>query len=167
MGRVADAAGRPAGNLTVTGTTGDEGLGGYGSSRTLADGSFEMAGLADKPYSLSVQAEGGLFALASGVSPGAGPVTLTVRPGGRVQVTLVRADGAPVPLMPVFISRVQGNPVSRMLSTGTTNTAGTVELTVPAGSVELMALDSGREAKTTVTVPTGGAVRAELVLQPR
>ena len=166
-GRVVDAAGRPVGSVSVGGTSGEDAMASYGFARTLPDGTFEMIGLADKPYSLSVQAEGGLFAVASGVSPGAGPVTLTLRPGGRVHVTLVGADGAPVARTTVYVSRVQGTSVRRNVAMGTTNSAGTVELMVPAGSIELMAQDSGREAKTTVAVSSGGTSSAELVLRPR
>jgi protocatechuate 3,4-dioxygenase beta subunit len=166
-GRVVDAGGRPVGGVIVAGMAGEETMPLYGYGRTLPDGSFEMANLAEKPYTLSVQGDGGVFAIVPAVPPGSSAVTLTLRPGGRVQVTVNGPDGAPVPRVSIGIARVQGSLVRRNLSVGTTGASGTVEMVLPAGTVELMTLDPEREARTTVTVPSGGTAAAELVLPAR
>jgi hypothetical protein len=135
--------------------------------RTMNDGSFELTGLAESRYALATQADGGVFAIATGIAAGARQVTLTLRPGGRVRVKVLGADGSPSPRTWLGISRVQGVEVAGGLGSSSTDADGQAEMMVPSGSVELTARSGELEGMATLSVPAGGTGTAELVLRPR
>ena len=165
-GKVVDASGRGVGGLMVSG------IGGEGISRSrsgtmsLPDGSFELADLLDAPYMVGAQAAGGLFGIAMGIVPGGKPITLGLRPGGRVRLKVLAADGSPAAGAMAFVSGYQGGPAGGNLGNGQADETGVAELLVPAGAVELSARNAtgDRVGKTTVKVPPGGTVTAEVTL---
>jgi len=168
-GRVVDSAGRGVGGLSIAGRTGEGAAlaAFYGWSRTLSDGTFEVAGLREgAAYTISTQADGGLFAVAARITPSDRPITLVLRPGGRVQVRVVDASGAPAASRNVFVSAVQGGNTPGGLGYGQTDASGNAELTVPAGTIELTSRGGGLQGKTTVTVSSGGTAVAEMILRP-
>ncbi len=162
-------AGRGVGGLSIAGRTGEGAVltGFYGWSRTLSDGTFEVGGLREGAvYTISTQADGGLFAVAARITPSDRPITLVLRPGGRVQVRVVDASGAPAASRNVFVSAVQGGNTPGGLGYGQTDASGNAELTVPAGTIELTSRGGGLQGKTTVTVSSGGTAVAEMILRP-
>jgi hypothetical protein len=165
-GRVVDVAGRGVGGVMVGGRTGEGISLSGGFSRTVADGTFEMSGLIDAAYVLTSQSEGGLFAIAAGVSPGPRAVTLVLRPGGRVRVKVSAAAGGPAAATRLMVSRVQGTLVGGGLGYGETDSTGRAEFATPAGAIELTARGKDGEGKTTVNVPPGGIATAELTMGP-
>jgi protocatechuate 3,4-dioxygenase beta subunit len=164
-GRVVDTAGRGVGGLMVSGLTGEGRTRSGGGGHTLSDGSFEIAGLIESPYVLTSQTQGGLFAMATGVVPGEGAVTLTLRPGGRVSIKVLGTDGAPAQGIGVSVTRVQGIDVGG-LGYGRTDASGQAEMLVPAGTLEITTRTADKEGKATVTVASGAAASAELTLKP-
>jgi protocatechuate 3,4-dioxygenase beta subunit len=165
-GRVVDAAGRGIGGLMVNGVTGEGRSRSGAMGRTLSDGSFEMAGLVDAPYTLTTLTDGQAFGILLDVSPGGEAVRLVVRPGGRVRVKVSGAGGAPVPGAGVIVSRVQGRTFSGYGYGAQTDSSGQAEFAAPAGEIELTARGKDVEGKTTVTVPVGGTAAAEITLGP-
>jgi hypothetical protein len=93
-GKVTDAAGRPQPGINVraSSTSGPAGMGGFAQS--LADGSFEMAGLKEGSYTVTAEGEHGTFAIRPGVATGSKGVALALQPGGRLTVTITGPDGA-------------------------------------------------------------------------
>jgi hypothetical protein len=140
----------------------------YGAGRTLSDGSFDITGLLSAPYVLATQAEGGLFAIVPAATPGSGPVTMTLRPGGRVAVKVTGPDGLPASNVTVSVSGYQGRTIAMggFGAFGQTDKEGQTEIAAPAGSTEIMARTRDRQGKVTVTVPVGGVVTAEVTLGP-
>jgi hypothetical protein len=111
-------------------------------------------------------ADGGLFAIETGLVPGGRPATLALRPGGRVRVKVLGPDGAPA--AGAFVG-VSGYPGARVyLPGGQTDSAGLIELNSPLGEVEITASngDSSLEMRTTVVVRAGAIATAEMTLKP-
>jgi large repetitive protein len=163
-GRLQDPNGRPAGGIFI-GVRGDDG----GTPRwgpgaqSLPDGSFQIANLAKGTYTLTAQSSNGMFALRTGVLPGQKDVTLTLQPGGRVQLLVRGPDGAPVEGAWASASSVDG--VRAGMGGGPqTNAQGMADLAAPAGQVELSVRKDKLSGQTTVTVPPGGSVPAEVTL---
>ena len=75
------------------------------------------------------------------------------------------ANGAPAASRNVSVSAYQGANAPGNLY-GQTDATGTVELTLPAGTIELTSRGGGLEGKTTVSVPSGGTAAAEITLRP-
>ena len=170
-GRVVDATGRGVPAVRVNAMTG-EGQTLWATMRTtLADGSFELSGLRAGHYRVIARTEAGLFALASGIEPGTPALTLVLRPGGRVLLRVVGQDGVPVPNASAAVLAVDGRPLFNV-AYGRTSAAGTIELTVPSGAVEIGVHDgaaregTARDGKVTVAVQPGAVVSAEVSLRP-
>ena len=82
-GRVLDAAGRP---FRARDPGGRRRRRLRRSAYTLADGSFRIDGLGAQPYALVTGGDLPGWAVRGGVTPGDEPVTLALRPGGRIAV---------------------------------------------------------------------------------
>jgi protocatechuate 3,4-dioxygenase beta subunit len=165
-GRVVDAAGRAVGGVRVSAlmAEGDGGSGGGGGGgESLPDGSFDIRGLPAGTFTLSAQSDLGAFAVRSGVASGQTGVTLTLRPGGSVQLQVYGTDGAPVERAFVRVSRVAGARIQVMAGTST-SPAGSAQLVVPAGDVELEVGKDKLRGRVTVSVAPGGATAAEVTL---
>jgi protocatechuate 3,4-dioxygenase beta subunit len=160
-GRVIDTRGNGVPGLNVSAQA--KGPDGETSSAsfvtTLPDGSFQMGGLKDVPHRVVASSDVGLFATREGVSPGDKDVVLTLRPGGRVMVQVVDAEGRPVE--GAWATAVEFGMGFR------TDARGLVEVMTPAGTVELRANKERLEGRTTVTVAERGTAAAQIVLGPR
>jgi carboxypeptidase family protein len=160
-GRVIDTRGNgvPGLNVSAQAKGPDGGMDSAGFASTLPDGSFQMGGLKDVPHRVVASSDVGFFATREGVSPGDKDVVLTLRPGGRVMVQVVDAEGRPVE--GAWTSAVEYGMGFR------TDARGLVEVTSPAGTVELRATKERLEGRTTVTVAERGTATAQIVLGPR
>lgn len=163
-GRVLDPSGRPA-DVRVYAVE-PEGGKILASAATLPDGSFRVGDLGTAPCVL-VGGSGSLgFAMRGGIAPGGDPVTLALRPAGRVAVRLVSADGTP--LKDAWPRVVGWDGVAfRDLPVGETNRAdapGRFELIAPAGDVVVAAASSkGLLGRATVRVAPNGTVALDVV----
>ena len=165
VGRLLDAAGRPAGGYWVSPKTLD---GGYTpGTESRADGSFRIEGLAAKPYVLAAGSPLAGYAVRGGVTPGEEPVTLTLRPGGRIAVRVLGADGRPVKEAYSSVETVDGLRVEMPgNSSGPTDATGLYELVAPAGTIGVVAHHEKRTGEATVSVRTGETVPLTVVVQP-
>ena len=164
-GRVVDAGGRPVPNLQVVAADAARGLaeGVY----TLADGSFRMESLDEEPYTLVTGGDLVGWAVRGGVTPGGDPVTLALRPGGRVAVRVLGADGRPVKDAYPDVVRVNGLAVSMPGGSSGTDAKGFVEIGAPAGLVEVEAATREGTGRGSVTITAGATVPLEIVLQAK
>jgi hypothetical protein len=162
-GKVVDAGGRPAAGAQVIASTAqnDSGRMSSLSGSTAGDGSFRLEGVQDEPQNVAAAQEG-RFALLRNVTPGEAGVILVLRPGGRVLLTLRDAGGAPVEGAWTFAS-VDGVPVPTGLP-ATSGARGTVEMSVPAGSVTVHAMAGNLHGQTVFDVVEGGSVSQDIVL---
>jgi len=165
-GTVVDPSGRGVGGVIIRGATmvtnNRFSIGG----RSLPDGSFELSGLRPGRYVLAAVADGGFFAIVTGLLPGGRPATLALRPGSRVRVKVLGPDGGPA--AGAFVG-VSGYPGARVyLPGGQADSAGLIELNSPLGEVELTASngDSSLEMRTTVVVQAGAIATVEMTLKP-
>ncbi len=165
-GNVVDPSGRAVGGIVIRGATMETNNRFSIAGRTLPDGSFELSGLRPGRYVLAAVAEGGLFAIVTGVTPGGRPVTLALRPGGRVRVKVLGPDGTPAANAFVGVSGLRGARV--YLPGGQADSTGTIELSAPAGEVEITASngDSSLEMRTFVRVEMGTTATVEMALKP-
>src|SRR6185436_19364945 len=91
------------------------------------------------------------------------PITLTLRPGGVVRVTVRAPDGTPASGVALTIVSAGGAPMASE-ARPVTDTRGTARLQAPAGAVEIHARRDPLSGIATVEVPTGRAVTAEITL---
>jgi protocatechuate 3,4-dioxygenase beta subunit len=162
-GRVVDAAGRSAPNLEVTATAASEVY--VETVWTLGDGSFRVGGLGQEPCTLATGSDLAGWAVRGNVMPGGEPVTLTLRPGGRVAVRAVGDERVPVKDASAYVQRVDGLPVSLPGDSGATDANGLAEIGTPAGLVEIEASTRDRTGRASVSVAAGATVPLEIVLQ--
>jgi hypothetical protein len=165
-GTVVDPSGRGVGGVVIRGATMVTNNRFSISGRTLPDGSFELSGLRPGRYVLAAVADGGLFAIVTGLLPGGRPATLALRPGSRVNVKVLGPDG--VPAAGAFVG-VSGYPGARVyLPGGQADSAGLIELNSPLGEVEITASngDSSLEMRTTVVVQAGAIATVQMTLKP-
>lgn len=162
-GRVVDTAGRPAPNLEVVASDASSVFAEV--AYTLADGSFRMGGLGEEPYTLVSGGDLTGWAVRGNVTPGNEPVTLALRPGGRVAVRVLGADGRPVRDAYPDVQRVNGLAVAMPGGSGSTDANGFVEIGAPVGLVEVEAATREATGRGSVTVTAGATVPLEIVLQ--
>jgi len=168
-GRVVDARGQGIGGLRVGAVTGDVDSPRWGGAATsMADGTYEIAGLAAGEFNLVAQSELGFFAVRAGVAAGTSDATLTLRRGGRVVVTVLGPDGAPVRGASASVRRVSGTVAWGIGAMMQTDMRGNTEINVPVGSVEIRAtMEGGLEGFATVAVTEGATIPVEITLAPR
>jgi protocatechuate 3,4-dioxygenase beta subunit len=164
QGKLVDAAGRPAAGQRVF-AKGREGATGREMAMTLADGAFRFDRLQPKAYDLSAGGPAVGYATRGGVSPGDKDVVLALRPGGRVRLAVVDGRGAPV--AEAFVRVVSVNGLGVFVSVGSTLTdaAGLLEISSPAGTVEILATQAKGSGKVTVEVSPGVTVPGRIVLR--
>lgn len=168
-GRVVDARGQGVGGLRVGAATSDVAAPGWGgATMSMADGTFEIAGLAAGEFNLVAQSELGFFALRPSVPAGTSDVTLPLRRGGRVLVTVLGPDSTPVRGAFASVRRVSGTVAWGIGAMVQTDAHGNTELNVPVGAVEIRAnREGGLEGVATVAVSEGATVPVEVTLAPR
>jgi hypothetical protein len=160
-GRVLDAAGRGVGGVSVT-AAGATAMGGN-MSQTLPDGSFNVEGLGDGTYTVVATSPMGLFAVRPGVTAGQTGLTVTLRPGARIQAQVRGPDGAPAEGAFVRVAKYAGVP-AWFMGGGTTSAQGLVEILAPAGDIEIEAGKEKLRARTTLSVTAGSSDAVELTL---
>ena len=170
-GRVVSAVGAPVPDVLVFAVEADGTLRWPTSGRALPDGTFRLTGLGSEAYAVVAGSASEGFAIRPGVTPGDGTVTLTLRPGGRLRVRLVSADGAPV-VEGAYVSITGWNGTRlRSLPLGSRRSGdapGTSEMTVPAGTLEVSALWEARSlGSASVQVAPGETKTIDVVVTPR
>jgi len=138
--------------------------GGYAD--TLADGSFRIDGLGAQPYTLETGGDLPGWAVRGGVTPGDEPVTLALRPGGRIAVRVLSADGQPIKDAYPEVRRIGGLPVVMPGGSGSTDASGFVEIGAPTGLLEVEVGTGALTGRGTVTVRAGETAPLSVVLQP-
>ncbi len=149
QGRVLDADGKPSGGVRVRIEHKPDGEGRsmlpvdvFGWTTTEEDGSFELAGLADGTYFLSVHAGGGPFQQPLTLEPtevkaGAKDIEVRLPSTSAVRITVVDEEGAPVPGV-----RVSASPEVFPTNRGTVSNPSA--RTGTDGVAELQGLDAER-----------------------
>jgi hypothetical protein len=165
-GRVLDGAGRPVSGIGAYASDPELGRAVSGLyANTQADGSFRIGGLDAKPYVVASGSELNGFAIRTGVVPGEEPLTLTLRPGGRIVLRVVGPDGRPAKDLYPHVRTWDGLRVDLPgVRTSPTEAAGEYELTVPAGTIGLQVGWDKAYGAATVVVRAGEATRAEMTL---
>jgi len=168
-GRVVDSRGQGVGSLRVGAVTGDLDSPRWGGAAiSMPDGTFEIAGLAAGDFNLVAQSDLGFFGVRPGVTAGSSDVTLTLRRGGRVVVTVLGPDGTPARGAFTTVRRVSGVVAYGIGAMMPTDARGNTELNVPVGAVEVRAtMEGGLEGFATVAVTEGAVIPAEISLAPR
>jgi hypothetical protein len=135
-GRLTDMSGRPVVGASVFAQTPEGSGGGYGWGDSLGDGTFKIGGLKEGTYVVTAFLEAGMFGLAPAVVAGAKSANVVLRPGGRLDVTIVGASGEPIAGAWPSVSRVDGVSV-RMFGRPLrpTNDQGFTEMLVPSGDL--------------------------------
>jgi hypothetical protein len=167
-GRVVDTRGQAVGGLRVGAVTDDPQNPRWGGmAMSMPDGTFEIAGLPAGEVNLVAQSELGFFALRPHVSAGTSEVTLTLRRGGRIAVTVLGPDGAPERGAFAAAPRVSGMAAAGITGLQTDG-RGNTELNVPVGTVEVrVTQEGGLEGFATVPVSEGATIPVEITLAPR
>jgi carboxypeptidase family protein len=167
-GRLVDPSGRGVSGGRVSAWSGEGVNRTNAIALTVGDGSFQLSGLRESRYQL-VAAEGGLFALATSAAPNPQPVTLTLRPGGRVHLKVVDATGAGIAGAYASVSGYQG--LSLNIYGGQADGSGVLEFNAPAGALEIRASGLSQaaarlEGTAKATVEVGATVAVELTMSP-
>jgi hypothetical protein len=164
VGRVLDAAGRPAPGQLVLATADDGTSGGHANS--TADGTFRIGGLAARPYAVVGGSEAAGFGVRAGVVPANEPVALTLRPAGRIAVRVVDPSGRPVAEAYPRVESVDGARVRLPGRTsGPTDAEGLFDLASPPGRVEVAVGHESGRGKGAATVRSGERVPLTVVLE--
>jgi protocatechuate 3,4-dioxygenase beta subunit len=162
-GKIVDQGGRGVAGLFVMATPQSADRSSVGSgTATVADGSFVLTGLTDRPHSLLARSDLGMFAFRTGVRPG-DEVQLTLRPGGRALLQVTGPDGAPVE--GAFANLVKIGGVNVRGVGGRTSAQGLAEVALPAGPIELEVGKDTLRGKVTLNVAEGGSASAAVELK--
>jgi hypothetical protein len=106
------------------------------------------------------------FGVTGGVVPGGPPVTITLRPPGRVRLLVRGPDAVPVADAYARVTQVEGVNVMSFARIAGSDAQGIAEGVVPAGQIELLVSKEDAEARLSLEVPEGGSVSAEVTLAP-
>ena len=161
-GKATDDSGRAVPGARLRAVAFPEGS--IGSAETLADGSFEVAGLLKVPHRLEAWSDAGLFAIQTGIAGGTLDLPLRMRSAGRVSVQVVTADGRPVAGVTPMVRNVDGVPTSMGACKALTNAQGTTEVLTPAGRVILTANRGSLGGYASVDVGPGEATSARITV---
>jgi protocatechuate 3,4-dioxygenase beta subunit len=161
-GRVVDEAGRPQGEVEVTATRPD---GRSEMGESLPDGRFRIEGLDSATFALVAGSGTRGFAVRPGTTPDAEPVTLVLRPPGRLAIRVLAPDGRPIKGAWPTVQTWSGVAVDLPYTGASpTDANGACELSVPAGSVMVRATGEGMAGFGGATVGPGQAVPLEIRL---
>jgi len=162
-GRLTDASGQGVGGLSVVA----QGPKSAGHSMTRADGSFLIDGLSAEPHTLTAFTDAGFFVAQSHVTAGATDVALKLRPGGRVRLRVTGPGGSPLQGARAAVTGVDGQRFVAWQGEKLTDAEGKVELSTPAGRVEIDVRNGAIDGQTTVAVAPNQSVDASLNLLMR
>ena len=166
-GRVVDANGRGLGNLMVMAVEDSPDLSAVsmrmGFAMTIPDGSFSLEGLARGRYNILAVGDLAGFAFLPAVASGTEDLELPLRSGGKVEVLVVDAEGAPVANAIVGVAAINGRKVRGVQSRA--DGSGRLELKAPRGNLTIKAaVLNGPEEMATVAVSENAIARVEIVL---
>jgi hypothetical protein len=135
-GRVVDAAGRGAGDVTVRAfSVRPEST--HLSAQSAADGRFKLTGLRREAYNLLADAGASLrFGVATGAQPGDSDVLLALRPAARLLVHVLGPDGKPVAGAHAQVEGIDGARVLLGVAQES-DAAGVIDMAAPAGQAQL------------------------------
>ena len=161
-GRVVDEAGRPQGEVELAATSSERS---YAEGRSLADGTFRIEGLDSASYAVAAGSGTRGFAVRTGITPGTEPVTLVLRPAGKLAIRVLGPDGRPAKGAWPSVHAWSGVAIE-LPYTGSspTDAGGVCELSVPAGSLELSVARDGLVGSASATVRPGEIVPLEIRL---
>jgi hypothetical protein len=162
-GRLTDASGQGVGGLSVVA----QGAQSIGHGTTRADGSFLIDGLAAQPHTVTAFSDDGSFAAQSHVAADATDIALKLRPGGRVRLRVTGPGGAPLAGARAAVSKVDGERFAAWQGAMLTDAEGKVELSTPAGMVEVDVRNGAIDGQTMVAVAPGQSTDASLNLLMR
>lgn len=166
-GRVLDTGGRPAPDVPVSAGAGERSTGLVNDgTQTLADGSFLLSRLQDRPYTIVAGTEILGYAMAAGVAPGDEPLTLRLRAPGRVRIHAVHADGSPVGDVYPQVIAIDGLEIAMYFPSRPTDANGFSDVTVPIGAIGFRVLGEKERGAVTVNVAEGAPASGEIVLKP-
>jgi protocatechuate 3,4-dioxygenase beta subunit len=158
-GRVVDAQGRAVPRAFVFAMPTAEGMALSAMQYTQTDGSFVLQGLAEGSLTLLARTQSNdAFAVLANVTPDARDLTLTLRPAGRIALRVAGPDGQPLEGVSAGCSRVNGAQVGGVGGFGTSDAQGALELSVPAGALEVVARHEKLSGKASVRVNAGEVV---------
>jgi protocatechuate 3,4-dioxygenase beta subunit len=166
-GRVVDANGRGLGNLGVMAVEDSPDLAAVsmrmGFAMTIPDGSFSLGELARGRYNILVAGDLAGFAFLPSVPSGTEDLELPLRAGGKVEVSVVDAEGARVANAIVAVAGIDGRKVRGVQ--GAADGSGRLELKAPRGNLTIKAaVLNGPEGMSTVAVSENATARVEIVL---
>lgn len=164
QGRVVDTAGRPAPGLSIAAVSAEPPPSRDGTT-TREDGSFRLERLQDRRYSITTGSSERGYAFMEGVPAGTKDVTLTLRPGGRVRLSVVDRDGRAIRGAFPLLVRVNGVPAFLpFYELIPSDAAGLVELDCPAGLVGITVSKGKLLRPVTLEVAAASVVNARVVL---
>jgi len=134
-----------------------------GFAMTIPDGSFNLEELARGRYNLLAVGDLAGFAFLPAVASGTEDLELSLRPGGKVEVLVVDADGAPVANAIVAVAGIDGRKVRGVQ--GAADGSGRIELGAPRGNLTIKAaVLNGPEGMGSVALSENATARVEIVL---
>jgi hypothetical protein len=130
---------------------------------TIPDGGFELANLARGRYNLLGLGGSAGFAFLPAVASGAEDSELTLRPGGKVEVLVVDAEGASVANAIVAVVAIDGRKVRGVQ--GQADGSGRLELEAPNGNLTIKAgVMNGPEGMATVALSENATARVQVTV---
>lgn len=164
-GRVVDEGRRGLANVSVMSMPAEGSASGDhdGFTQSAVDGSFVLHGLQPRPQNLLASVTD-LFGVLMAAVPGEKEVLVTLRPGGLVALRVLGPDGTPAARASARVTKLDNRPVGGLLSPARTDAQGSIELRVPAGTLEIAASKDGNRGSVVVQVTPGGAATAEIRL---
>jgi hypothetical protein len=169
-GRVTDGAGRPVGGVqlfahgTAAATFGDTGWG-----ESLADGTFSIGGLKSGSFVVTAGTDAGQFAMLPNVAAGSKNLSLALRPGASLDVSIVGPEGEPISGAWPRVTRLDGVLVQSMgRAQRPTDGQGLTAMIVPAGQVFVGAQQGPLTGGTQIEIGPGerAALRITLHRKP-
>lgn len=165
-GRAVDPAGRGVAAVQVHAASTTPNA--SGSAQTLADGTFEIHGLRSGAHVLRAWSASGLFAIVPDVEAGTLALPVPLRPGGRLVVQTVGADGRPIAGVWTSVTGVNGVPALWLAGAGARSDAqGAMELRAPDGRVSLSARKEALSGSAVVDLASGETKSVRITMEPR
>ena len=137
-----------------------------GHTMVEEDGTFRVFGLQQKRYNLFVGSPQIGWDAQAGVEAGAEDVTLTLRPPGQLHLVVLSPDGQPIPNAFATLRSVSAALVAVHTDIGpqVADAAGRLELTVPAGTIEIDLVSQLYRGTLKIDVASGVSLTSSLTL---
>ena len=137
-----------------------------GHTMVEEDGTFRVFGLQQKRYNLFVGSPPIGWDAQAGVEAGAEDVVLTLRPPAKLQLVVLSPSGQPIPNAFATLRSVSGALVAVHTDIGlqVADAAGRLELTVPAGTIEIDLVSQLYRGTLKIDVASGVSSTSSLTL---